>query len=221
MLMQTMIAAMLALMSADTGIDPRLNDAVLTELNRARADPQGYADELRRYRDGFDGLVVYSPESPDGIMTREGTAAVDDAIAFLDRQPALGPLGGSLVLARGAGALVADQATRTRVGNLTLAGLDPSARMRLHGGNIYVGEVISYGPPDPRSVVRQLIVDDGVARRGHRALVFSGLYQFAGVDCGPHAGYGAMCVIDLAATPDGSPKLPGSPPQLAALSDAP
>lgn len=219
MLVETMIAAVLALAPADIGADPGLTEQVLIELNRARADPQGYADELRIYRDGFDGLVVYSPESPDGIMTREGIAAVDDAIAFLDRQPALGPLAGAPVLARGAGALVADQATSTRVGHLTLTGLDPSARMRLHGGNIYVGEVISYGPPDPRSVVRQLIVDDGVARRGHRSLVFSVLYQFAGVECGAHARYGAMCVIDLAATPDGSPKLPGSPPQMAALSD--
>ncbi len=220
MLILTMITAMLALAPADGVIDPSLNDDVLAELNQVRADPQGYANELRRYRRGFDGPVVYSPESPDGITTREGVAAVDDAIAFLERQPPMGALAGSSILARGAGALVEDQSGGTRVGHLTRAGLGPSARMRQHGGNIYVGEVISYGPPDARSVVRQLIVDDGVARRGHRVLVFSTLYQFAGVVCGPHAGYGAMCVIDLAATPDGSPKLPGTPPQIAALSDA-
>ncbi|OYY69976.1 CAP domain-containing protein [Sphingomonas sp. 28-63-12] len=230
MLVQTMIAMMLALGLApapspavapgDSRSDPRLNEDVLAELNRARADPQGYADELRAYRDDFDGPVAYSREAPDGVMTHEGPAAVDDAIAFLNRQPGLDPLNGSAMLALGAGALVIDQAAGTRIGHVTLAGLDPSARMRQHGGNIYVGEVIAYGQADPRSVVRQLIVDDGVARRGHRALVFSTLYRFAGVECGPHGRYGAMCVIDLSATPDGSPKIPGSTPQVAALSDA-
>ncbi|WP_374137283.1 MULTISPECIES: CAP domain-containing protein [unclassified Sphingomonas] len=203
-----MAFAMLALAPADYYIDPQLEADVLAELNRARADPQGYADDLREYRNGFDGLVAYSRETPDGIMTKEGAAAVEEAIAFLDRQSPLPPLGETGLLSKGAGDLVADQGPTGRVGHISAGGLNPSARMLRHGGGAYVAEVITYGPPDPRSVVRQLIVDDGVARRGHRLLVFSGLYRFAGVACGPHATYGAMCVVDMSASADGRPVVP-------------
>lgn len=205
------IASILALAPIDREEPPTLESAVLAELNRARADPQGYADELRSYRDGFDGLIVYSPETPAGITTREGTAAVDDAITFLARQPPLGPLAGSTVLALGPADLVADQAVTGGIGHVTSTGLNPSDRMQRRGGGAYVAEVITYGPPDPRSVVRQLIVDDGVARRGHRALVFSAHYRFAGAACGPHPGFGAVCAVDLSASADGKPVLPAAP----------
>ena len=61
-------------------------------------------------------------------------------------------------------------------------------------------EAISYGYQNPRDVVRQLIVDDGVQGRGHRKVLFDSLLRFAGVGCGPHRVYGAMCVIDFSGT---------------------
>jgi hypothetical protein len=51
--------------------------------------------------------------------------------------------------------------------------------------------------------MRQLIVDDGVADRGHRSIVFSGELRYAGAACGPHPVYRTMCVIDLGVMPDG------------------
>ena len=47
-------------------------------------------------------------------------------------------------------------------------------------------------------VVRQLVVDSCVPNRAHRKDLFGGAYQAGGVACGPHADYGAMCVIDFA-----------------------
>ncbi len=58
-------------------------------------------------------------------------------------------------------------------------------------------EAISYGYQSPQDVVRQLIVDDGVPGRGHRQVLFDASLRFAGVGCGPHRLYGAMCVIDF------------------------
>jgi hypothetical protein len=61
---------------------------------------------------------------------------------------------------------------------------------------------------DADAVVRQLIVDDGVPGRGHRTLLFSAEFRFAGVGCGGHRRYGHLCVVDLAATINGAPALP-------------
>ena len=87
-------------------------------------------------------------------------------------------------------------------------GAGPGERVRRRGGDIFVGESISYGMADADAVVRQLIVDDGVPGRGHRILLFKNDFRFAGVGCSGHRRYGHMCVVDLAANRDGAPALP-------------
>ena len=62
--------------------------------------------------------------------------------------------------------------------------------------------MITYGSNTAEEVVAQLVVDDGVPDRGHRRLLYDPALRYAGVSCGPHPGYGTMCVIDLASTPD-------------------
>lgn len=202
------VATLVALMLTGAAPPPDLDREVLEEMNRVRADPRAYAGELRDYRLHMEGLVAYPDDAPDGLMTREGARAVDEAIDFLERQAPLPPLGASSILAGGAADLVADQGRSGRVGHYTALGLDPGARVRRHGGDVYVGEVIAYGPHDARGVIRQLIIDDGVARRGHRLLIFSSQFRYAGAACGPHVAYGAMCVVDLSATATGKPVLP-------------
>ena len=51
-------------------------------------------------------------------------------------------------------------------------------------------------------------IDDGVRDRGHRHIMFSPEYHYAGAACGPHKTFGEMCVIEFAATPNGAPKAP-------------
>ena len=48
-----------------------------------------------------------------------------------------------------------------------------------------------------RERVIALLVDDGVANRGHRTKLFSTDYRVVGVACGGHK-MGAMCVITFA-----------------------
>ena len=179
-----------ALMSAPAAFAGSLDDAVLSEINFARAHPAEYARDLRHQMRsaGSDGYSSFANEDPD---------AVDEAIGFLERQPALPPLERDKRIAAAARDHAAIQARGGAVGHGPAGSL--GKRLRDHG--VWAGisaENISYGYDEPRAVVRQMIVDSGVASRGHRRNIFTQGYRSAGVACGPHGAYGAMCVIDFA-----------------------
>ncbi len=182
--------------------------SVLAAINVARAHPLQVAQALRRYADSFDGRVAHEEGDPMGVQTCEGRRAVDEAIAFLERQPPLPPLGFGPVLAHAAQGWAAAQNRAAGFGHGADAAESPGARVRAAGGDIFVGETISYGMRTPEQVVRQFIVDDGEVRRGHRVLLFSPGFRFAGIGCGPHPRFGTVCVVDYAGTADGGPVLP-------------
>jgi uncharacterized protein YkwD len=185
-----------------------LEAGVLEQINFAREHPQAYADQLREYREHFEGRVLYRPGDDAGVLTQEGPSAVDEAIAFLDRQAPLPPLSEGAVLALAAGDLAAMQGAQGGVGHISPDGASPGQRVKRRGGDIYVGESIAYGFDRPDDVVMQLIVDDGVPSRGHRKLLFQKDFRYAGVGCGEHRTYRFMCVVDLSGTPSGMPQLP-------------
>lgn len=185
-----------------------LEAGVLEQINFAREHPQAYADQLREYRDHFEGRILYRPGDDAGVLTQEGPSAVDEAIAFLERQAPLPPLGEGDVLALAARDLAAMQGAAGGVGHVSPDGASPGQRVKRRGGDIYVGESISYGFDAPDDVVMQMIVDDGVRDRGHRKLLFASQYRYAGVGCGEHRTYRFMCVVDLSGTTDGNPVMP-------------
>lgn len=182
---------------------PRLADAVHAEMNWARRNPGALADDLRRYRSFFAGKIVHYPGNSDGLITTEGVAAVDEAIAFLDRQPPLPTFAQSDLLASAAADLVADEGKRGATGHIASDGSNSGTRVRRRGGGSYVAETITYGPPSAREVVRQLVIDDDVPGRGHRRILFAGEFRYAGTACGTHARYRMMCVTVYGRTADG------------------
>ena len=160
-----------------------LEAQVLAELNYARANPARYADELAQ------GGWALRDEDP---------RVVDEAIGFLLAQRPLPPLRAHAGLQAAAGAHVRAQARRGTEGHGAAAG-GLAARLKTEG--VWAGlsaEAISYGYAEAREVVVQLVVDSRVPGRGHRKTIFGAGYSLAGVACGPHAAYGAMCVIDFA-----------------------
>ena len=172
-------------------------DAVLDEINRARANPQAYARKLRRMQVQDASYGDEDGYGYGGGMAQEDPHAVEDAIGFLMRQRPLPPLREDVRLSAAADAHVARQARSGAVGHGAAGGLG----RRLQAEGLFAGmqaESISYGQDTPADVVRQLIVDSRVPTRGHRRDMFSAAYTAAGVACGPHARWGAMCVIDYA-----------------------
>ena len=177
---------------------------LIEALNVARSNPAAYAATLVRYKTFFTGNVYLLPGQKVATRTSEGTLAVDETIGFLQKQAALPPVAVTPILAAAAGDHTAEQRATGATGHNSTDGSDPGKRVQKRGGGPYVAEVIAYGPSDPVDVIRQLIVDDGVANRGHRVIIYSPELVFAGASCGPHPKYRTVCVVDLAMMPDGS-----------------
>jgi len=183
--------------------------AVLAELNRARTNPASFARSLREQRPFYRGKLFSRPGAAV-YLTEEGVAPVDEAITFVSGATVELPLLPASVLTAAAVDHQVEQRDTGTVGHVGPDGSTPSERVRRRGGNVYVGEVIAYGSTDPADIVRQLVVDDGVADRGHRRLLFDPALRYAGVSCGSHPVYRYMCVVTLGRTPDGQPARNGT-----------
>jgi uncharacterized protein YkwD len=171
---------------------------VLDELNLVRTNPKQYAEFLSEMRDHFNGNLLERP-GEFILVTREGVAAVDEAISFLRSTAPLSALRASRGLSLAAKAHVKDQQNGA-MGHTGSDGSQPWDRMNQYGTwQGKVAENISYGGNSTRGVVIQLIVDDGVPGRGHRINMFDPEYRFVGVACGAHARLRDMCVMDFAA----------------------
>jgi uncharacterized protein YkwD len=171
--------------------------AVIREMNLARQNPSLYATFVQELRSHMSGNVMVLP-GHTRIRTKEGTAAVDDAIRFLQHTQPLAPL----TLSRGMSRAAADHCADQADGSFGHEGKDRShAGQRIaRYGNFSGGwgENISYGKSSARDVVLALIIDDGLPARKHRKNIFNPNYNYAGAAFGRHARFGTMCSTDFA-----------------------
>jgi hypothetical protein len=172
--------------------------AVIAELNYARQQPQAYANLIQQWAGRFRGRMLMLPGTT-AIMTNEGLPAVLEAVRVLRATKPMGALAESPALDRAADDLVRDEGPRGGRGHVGSDGSQPWTRMQRYAqGLTGFGEANAYGPTDARSIVIGLLVDDGVPTRGHREILLTRTFTYAGVSYGRHATYNAMCVIDLA-----------------------
>jgi uncharacterized protein YkwD len=188
-----------------------LEQAVLDEINWARTHPGQAADYLDKTiaplfllenKEAFKDEPTTRAPLPEerGLYrtTQEGLGLVRETAAWLRAQRPRPAVEWNDALGRMADALVTLQGPSGEMGHdrhgvdwMSLAsGLDP----RL----VCCGETNSYGSADPRTIVIDLIVDDGVPSRGHRATIFDASkgYNVVGIAVGPHTTHRFMCVID-------------------------
>jgi uncharacterized protein YkwD len=171
--------------------------AVIREMNLARQNPAVYATFMRELRSSMNGNTLVLP-GHTRIRTKEGTAAVDEAIRFLQNAQPLQALAVSRGMSRAAADHCADQAA---------GGFGHEGRDRSHAGQRIArygtftggwGENISYGKASARDVVLALIIDDGLPARKHRKNIFNPSFNFAGAAFGRHARFGTVCSMDFA-----------------------
>ena len=152
MIHRSAIAAlsMLALAAdAQPPAEAGLEAQVIALINEARTDPAAYASKLREYRGHFEGNVVTLPGSDVGLRTREGVAAVDEAIAFLARQEPLTALRSAPELEASARELAVAH-RRSPAGPAMPPPTEPDAKVRIkrHKGSGLTAEVLAYGASD-------------------------------------------------------------------------
>lgn len=183
---------------ADASFASAIELEVIAELNAARTDPSAYAAVLTEYRSLISGRILARP-GKIRIQLAEGVKAVDEAIAALRRQAALPPLALSRGLSLAAKDHAADQGRTGATGHTGSDRSDVDRRVRRYGSwDRSLGENIAYGGETAREIVIQLIVDDGVASRGHRANIYNPAFLVAGIGVGTHPVYGTVCVQDFA-----------------------
>ncbi len=174
-----------------------LAKVVFDESNRLRSEPDKYAEILAQRQQSYSGKIYHRKNNPADLVTNEGVDALNEAVRVLQLQPVTPTLKWSESLAEVARAHVTDS------GSTGMMGHDGSgsntfanrvAALMSSGTLLALGENIAYGPADGREVVLQLVVDDGVASRGHRDNLLKAEYNVSGVGCGYHSKYTTMCV---------------------------
>jgi uncharacterized protein YkwD len=191
------IATALPLRGADTTGD--IEAAVLREQNLARTHPREYAGYVEAWLSHYHGKTRALPGRPS-IRTVEGKEGVRKAVEFLRVQKPLAPLKLVPELSHAARDHVVDTGRNGWMGHVGSDDSEPGDRVSRYGKWYKrVGENITYGGTDARELVIRLIIDDGIADRGHRANIFNPEFTLTGVAFGSHADYGTMCVITYAA----------------------
>ena len=175
---------------------------VLVELNKVRTNPARYAQEyitplLTRFTNEDPNIRV----TDDGrnLMTDEGPKAVKECITELKKAKAVPPLKPSKGMSKAAKDHIRDQGPSGRIGHQGFDNSDPFKRMNRYGTwQTIAGENISYGENTAREIVIQLLIDDGVANRGHRKIIMEVQCLVVGIAVGTHKSYNWMCTMDLA-----------------------
>jgi uncharacterized protein YkwD len=191
------VFAALPVVAAEKEGNSQSSNAVVRELNLARQNPALYATFVQELRARMNGNLLVLPGHTK-IRTKEGTAALDEAIRFLQSAQPLPALALSPGMSRAAADHCADQAN---------GGFGHEGRDRSHAGQRISrygtfagswGENLSYGKSSARDVVLALIIDDGQPARKHRKNIFNPSFSVAGAAFGFHARFGTVCSMDFA-----------------------
>ena len=164
------------------------------EINLARTDPRGYAGLVEaHYRTlGPDKILR---QGPTLIAMIEGRPAVDEAIAFLRGAQPRAPLVLDTCLSLAAQQHAVDRGAVGGFGHVGSDGSQPSERAARHiGGPARCAENLGYGHESAREHVMGMIVDDGVAGRGHRQILFDTRFRWLGVGVAAHRTYKTIAV---------------------------
>lgn len=183
---------------------PLTTSALVDELNRLRANPKGYIEILEEllplYRDDKSFWPREAKAQP--FMTHEGKAAVEEAVAYLEKTDfgALRPL----TLHEGMSKAAAEHAddlvnSGERLGHTGSDGSKPADRLSRHGRWFErASECLAYRHLSACALVAQLIIDDGMPSRTQRNTALSAEMRAVGAAVREHPSHGVLAVLTFA-----------------------
>lgn len=198
-----------------------LEQELIAEINLARTRPAEYAAYLEGLRPMFAGREYRRPGKP-ALMTEEGNVPLEEVIKFMRAARPLSPLSAAQGMCSGARELVKEQGASGATGHKGADGSFCEQRVERFGAwREPIGENLSYGDDTARERVLTLLIDDGVANRGHRQRILNPAYKVVGVACGDHK-LGSMCAITFAGgfTDKPAPRAQSTPAQNSAAPSA-
>lgn len=181
---------------------PQTEKEVVMALSWCRMNPEKVAEICKGKLNGFKGKEMMMPDG-NLLETYEGTAAVLDAITFLEKQRPLKAVdaGNVVGLSLSAHDHIGDLGQKGNTSHTGTNGSTPQQRMNRYGTWTGMsGECIWYGEPfDALDIVISLIIDDGVPDRGHRKMIYTRNFKAVGVGIGIHQEFSTMAVLLFAA----------------------
>jgi len=175
-----LVLAGLPMMGGSAGLSPTESE-VIRLLNEARTAPGRFA---QRY------LARHARESREAA----------ECIREMNRMVPLPALGVAAPLVRSARDHAIESGAAGLTGHQGADGSNLDARISRYAewaGSI--AENLYYGSAGAEEIVVQLLIDQGVAGRGHRRAILNPSLAVVGVAIRRHPGYGSVCVIDFAA----------------------
>eukprot|EP00928_Gymnodinium_smaydae_P040749 TRINITY_DN27605_c0_g1_i2.p1 TRINITY_DN27605_c0_g1~~TRINITY_DN27605_c0_g1_i2.p1 ORF type:complete len:314 (+),score=47.34 TRINITY_DN27605_c0_g1_i2:81-1022(+) len=178
-------------------------DEITQALTWARTRPMEVVDALQERLQQYRGQEYYPPNRGGRcVVTKEGVAVVREAIAYVMSLEPMNGVGDVSVrgLALAGEDHVVDIGNTGAASHASSDGTTSADRARRYGAFQYFGECLWYGSEyaDARTMVLDLIVDDGVPSRGHRKGVYNPGYDVVGCFYGPHVTFGRMAAMEFA-----------------------
>ncbi len=171
---------------------------LLNEINLARANPTAYIKHLEEYRSYYKETSVKFPDG-SSLTTNEGVVALNEAIDFLRMLKPLPPLVIKKGLVSAAKLHLDDMLKTQKSGHTGSDRTKPEDRLSKFGTwQTSVGENIVYQARTPRIDVIGMIIDDGVATRGHRRNLFKSELKVIGISAGGPFEQHTIAVITFA-----------------------
>ena len=173
-----------------------LERGVVDELNRARTDPSGYANDIERDLQYYQGNLFRRPGDESFLQTHEGAAAAREAIRVLRQTKPLPSLRSSPGITLATRDHLNDQAPRGLMNHKGTDGSMAWDRVSRYGDwKSKISENMTFGAATAHDVISELLIDDGIADRGHRKNILDPQIKLVGVSCGPHKSFRVMCDI--------------------------
>ncbi|CAK4084716.1 unnamed protein product [Aphanomyces euteiches] len=173
--------------------------AITIEINAVRTNPHSYIPYCEAMLQQFSGNILTIPTEGIRLQTEEGPAAVQDCIAFLKSQAPVDYLVLEANMSKAAIDHALDLGNNGAVSHTGSDGSTMVARLEKYGewrGSI--GELLAFGLSQPRNVVLQLLIDEGVPTRGDRLSLMDNKFKCIGIGFSPHKFQKHVCVLDFA-----------------------